>query len=179
MTHPEKNVLTPIAPVLEKSHKFLGSNIISLNKIGEMFQFTQDKPVDKLTNIDTSLIRGEYKLAIYYRYALTSMRFHVSIHDMHKTHLHQLDNTHKTYIKRWKSIPKQGVSDMGIFHPYLLGTKTPWAIYLLSHASNYISICSKGDINVQKTLNSSLNHDSKWKTQPQQSRNVTKYTKKY
>ena len=64
-------------------------------------------------------------MKIYSRYALISMRYHLSVHDIHKTHLDKLDGIARKYLKKWLNIPSHGASDISLFHPYVLGLKTP------------------------------------------------------
>ena len=85
----DKQVKTHIETLTESSHKFLGSLITFNSKPQDYFDHLSNIFKDKLENIDKSKIRGEYKLAIYERYALCSMRYHFSIHPLHKAHLEQ------------------------------------------------------------------------------------------
>ena len=64
-----------------------------------------------MKNIDESNLRGEYKLNIYFKYALISLRYHLSVHDINKTHLDKLDSLAKSYLKRWLNIPLRGASE--------------------------------------------------------------------
>ena len=52
---------------------------------------------------------------------------------------------HKKYLKKWYNIQKNGVTDISIFHPYLLGIKAPSQIYQEAHSSTYTMIRLKGD----------------------------------
>ena len=151
-----------IKMIKNKPQKFLGSIVTALNKPQEMFQFLLEKLNKKLQNIDNSSLRGEYKMKIYSRYALISMRYHLSVHDIHKTHLDKLDNVAKKYLKKWLNIPSHGASDISIFHPYLLGVKTPSQLYLEAHAGNYTIMRLKGDQTVNLTLDSRLERESTW-----------------
>ena len=90
----------PIELIKDKPQKFLGSIVTALNKPQEMFEFLSDKLNKKLQNIDNSSLRGENKMKIYTRYALISMRYHLSVHDIHKTHLEKLDNIARKYLKK-------------------------------------------------------------------------------
>ena len=45
------------------------------------------------------MVRGEHKLSIYERHAPPSIRYHLSIYDMHDTHLNELDNITKKYVQ--------------------------------------------------------------------------------
>ena len=106
-----------IGLVKNKPQKFLGSNVTSLNKPSDMFEFLLKMLEKKLQNIDKCSLRGENKLKIYSNYALISMRYHLSVHDVHKTHLEKLDSIAKKYLKKGLNIPSHGATDIAIFHP--------------------------------------------------------------
>ena len=74
------------------------------------------------------------KVAIYSRYLVPSLRFHMAVHNIHHTQLDKLDQ----YLKSWLKIPANGVKDLSIFHPYMLGVKPPSRLYLEGHAGNYL-----------------------------------------
>ena len=152
----------PIELIKNKPQKFLGSIVTALNKPQDMFEFLFGKFNKKLQNIDNSYLRGEYKLNLYSRYALISMRYHLSVHDIHKTHLDKLDSIARKYLKKWLNIPSHGASDISIFHPYLLNVKTPSQLYLEGHAGNYTMMRIKGDRIVNHTLDSRLERESNW-----------------
>ena len=88
----------PMGTVHNNPHKFLGSLVTHTNRPREYFEHFYAVLKEKLANIDQSMVRGEHKLAIYERHALPSMRYHLSIHDMHETHLTELDNIVKKYV---------------------------------------------------------------------------------
>ena len=158
----EENEKVEIGLDKNKPQKFLGSIVTALNKPSEMFQFLYDKLEKKLENIDKCSLRGEHKLKIYSNYALISMRYHFSVHDIHKTHLEKLDLVAKKYLKKWLKIPSHGASDIAIFHPYLLSVKTPSQLYMEGHAGNYTLMRIKGDQTVNHALDSRLERESSW-----------------
>ena len=125
----ENNIKVPIELIKNKPQKFLGSIVTALNKPQDMFEFLFDKFETKLKNIDSCYLRGEYKLNVYSKYALISMRYHLSVHDIHKMYLDKLDHLAKQYLKKWLNIPSRGASDIAIFHPYLLNIKAPSQLY--------------------------------------------------
>ena len=43
--------------------------------------------VCKLVKINKTKVRAEYKMAVYTRYALPSLRYHLTVHSLHKCHL--------------------------------------------------------------------------------------------
>ena len=111
----------------------------------------------KKTVCDTDyILRGEYKSNIYVRYALPSLRYFMSVHHIHKTHEEQLDSLARKYLKKWHNIQKNGVSDISIFHPYLLGIKAPSQLYKEAHTGTYTMIRLKGDKIVNQALDSRL-----------------------
>ena len=91
------------------------------------------------------------------------MRYHLSVHDVHKIHLDKLDTVAKKYLKKWLHIPSHGASDIAIFHPYLLSVKTPSQLYIEGHAGNYALMRIKGDQTVNHTLDSRLERESCWR----------------
>ena len=90
------------------------------------------------------------------------MRYHLLVHDVHKTHLDKLDATAKKYLKKWLNIPSHGASDIAIFHPYLLSVKSPSQLYKEGHAGNYSLMRIKGDKIVNQALDSRLERESNW-----------------
>ena len=104
-----------------------------------MFASLYSKLKGKLENIDKSTLRGEYKCNIYSRYALPSIRFYFSIHQIHKSHKEQLDSLARSYLKKWLDIQKHGVTDAAIFHPYMLCVKAPSKLY---NTNYYWSTCN-------------------------------------
>ena len=60
------------------------------------------------------------------------LQFHFSLHNIHNTHLDILDHLARKSLKSWLSFPSRGVTDLGIFHPSILGIKYPSQVYLES-----------------------------------------------
>ena len=92
-----------------------------------------------MENVDKTKIRGEFKVAIYIRYALPSLRYHLTVHNLHKTHLEELDLIAQSYMKRWLGIPAKGATSAGIFSPMLLGVKPVSQVYLEGHLGAFIN----------------------------------------
>jgi hypothetical protein len=151
-----------IVSVLVKPMKFLGSELTGDNTPHAMFDLIHSKLKLKLDNIDTCMLRGEYKANIYTRYALPSIRYYLTVHTIHKTHMEKLDSLTRKYLKKWFKIPTHGVSDASIFHPYMLGLKAPSQLYKEAHAGSYTMIRMKGDDLVNHALDSQLERESEW-----------------
>ena len=128
----------------------------------DMFKFLFEKLEKILKNIDQSTLRGEYKVKIYRLYALPSVRYHFSIHHIQQVHIDKLDTIARSYLKKWLQIPKNGCTDLAIFHPFLLGLKTPSQIYKEGHAGNYALMRFKGDKLVNHALDSRLEREQQW-----------------
>ena len=148
--------------VLEKNMKFLESEVTGDSSKSAMFASMKLKLETKLENIHKSTLRGEYKLKIYSQYALPSMRYFMSVHHITKTHMDKLDNMVRQYLKLWLGIPKHGVTDASIFHPYMLNIKTPSQLYKEAQASTYAMIRIKGDNIVNHALDSRIERESHW-----------------
>ena len=86
----------------------------------------------------------------------------MNVHFIHKTHMEELDCIARKYFKLWLRIQKHGVSDAGIFHPYMLNIQTPSQLYKEAHASSYALIRTKGDVNVNHALDSRVVRESLW-----------------
>ena len=141
-------------------HKFLCSHAHPVTTF-----HTTDKLKEKLVNVDNAKCRSEFKLAVYDRYALPSLRYHLSVHTLHKTHLDSLGMLAKSFIKKWLGIPTRGVTAVAIFHPYKLNVKKPSALYLENHAGNHTIMRLKGDSVVKAiavTAGISLTKEEGW-----------------
>ena len=153
----------PISSVLVKPLKFLGSIVAEDNTPSAKFALIEEKLRTKLENIDKSALRGERKLAIYSRYALPSMRYFMSVHQINKTHQDKLDTLTRKFLKSWLTIPARGATDASIFHPNMLGAKTPSMIYKEATLNNYTLMRLKGDNIVNHVLDSRLERETNWK----------------
>ena len=151
-----------IDSVIEKPLKFLGSEVCGVNTPSAMFASLFEKLKEKLENIEKSTLRGEYKVKIYSRYAIPSLRFYFSVHQIHQGHEDKLDTLARSYLKKWLGIQKHGVTDTAIFHPYMLNIKTPSQVYNEAHAGTYAIVRSKGDVIVNHALDSRLERESAW-----------------
>ena len=140
----------------------MGQILTFKNSSKDHFEFLKQKLETKLTNLDSAPVRSEYKIATYDRYLLPSLRYHFSVHNVHQTHLDQLDMTANKFLKKWVGIPSRGCTNLSIFHPHLMNIKTPSQLYLEGHAGNYLSCKLKADSNVQLAIESQLSRESQW-----------------
>ena len=87
----------------------------------------------------------------------------MSVHHINKTHQDMLDALARKYLKSWLSIPSRGATDASIFHPNMLGAKTPSKVYKEATLNNYTLMRLKGDTMVNHALDSRLERESNWK----------------
>ena len=93
---------------------------------------------------------------------MPALRFHLSVHTVHQTHLDKLDKHARKYLKLWLKFPTRGVTDLSIFHPYMLGIKPPSQVYLEGHAGNFLNMKVRGDPVVQEALSVALAREEVW-----------------
>jgi hypothetical protein len=86
--------------------KFFGGYITSKGK--GVPGLIKEKMERGLENIDMCLVRDEDKVRIYKEYFLPANRFILSIHDLTKTDLGQLDALANRYLKSWLGMPQGG-----------------------------------------------------------------------
>ena len=143
-------------------HKFLGSTITRSNSPADHFSFLKEKLECKLENLNETRVRGEYKIAVYSRYILPSLQFHFSVHNIHKTHLDILDHLARKFLKSWLNFPSRGVTDLGIFHPSILGIKYPSQVYQEAHMNSFISLKLSEDPVVREAVACQLVREGAW-----------------
>jgi hypothetical protein len=86
----------------------------------------------------------------------------MSVHQIHKTQMDNLDMLVKKFLKKWLKIQTNGVSDVAVYHPYMLNMKTPSQLYMEAHSGTYAMIRINGDVTVNHALNSRLERESQW-----------------
>ena len=147
--------------LFKKDHKFLGSLITLHIKDYDIFVYIWDMIKEGLSNIENTHIRNEYKLKIYSRYFLPSLRFHLTVNDMSQCHLDELDSITSRTIKKWAGLPHPGTVAF-LYMPEGLGINSISDMYLEGHALAHISTRIKGDDDVNRCLDSRLDRESQW-----------------
>ena len=95
-----------IASILhDKFHKFLGGFYTFDFSTASVAGIIKERMGDQLKNIDSLLVRNEYKVRIYSEYLLGSYRFLFSVHDLSKTQIKALDDLSHGYLKDWLGLP--------------------------------------------------------------------------
>ena len=116
-----------------------------------MADVIRDKISDQLKNVDSLLIRSEYKVRIYAEYMLNAYRFLFSVHDLNRSQLNTLENLTHSYLKRWLGLPR-GASWV-LFHDFHgLNVKSVTHMYEESRVLNLATIRFFSDKRVQHAL---------------------------
>jgi hypothetical protein len=127
---------TSVHSIQENPIKFLGAFISYNGKPQETYNYLASQLKTKLSNIDKSPIRNEFKIHIYKDYLLPSLRFSLTIQDLHSTHLSALDKMTSKSIKSWSGLPRSAT--LIIFHdPKLPGIKSIKHLHLESHTLSF------------------------------------------
>ena len=61
-------------------HRFLGCIVTFHNNPKEHSAFLKEKLSGKMNKLDNTLVRAEYKIAVYTWYVLPSLRYHLTVH---------------------------------------------------------------------------------------------------
>ena len=88
-----------IPSISEEEQKFLGRVIFYTGKSSETLLYLRNTLTEKLDNIERTLLRPEYKLWIYAKYLLPSIRFLLTVHDVTASNLKILDRLTHKYMK--------------------------------------------------------------------------------
>ena len=90
----------------DKYHKFLGGFYTFHFSAASVATVIKERVSDQLKHLDSTLIRNEYKVRIYADYLLGACRFVLSVHDLTKTQIVELDQLAHSYLKKWLGLPR-------------------------------------------------------------------------
>ena len=102
-------------------------------------------------------------MAMFNRYLVPSMRYHLTVHNVHTTHLDQLDMSAQKYLKMWLGIPSRGCTSLGIFSSFLLGTKLVSQVYPEGRVAAYVNSTLVSDPDTKEALRCAVEREGKWK----------------
>ena len=91
LTDPESRKTFQLKTLESDPHKFLGCVLTYHNIPKDHLNFLKSKLTTELEKLDKTVVRPEYKVAGYTRYALPSLRYHLKVHTLHQGHLEELD----------------------------------------------------------------------------------------
>ena len=133
-----------------------------MGKSTDTFDSVKNEISLKIKNIDQLLVRPEYKVAVYVRYLLPALRFMMTVHTLHKTHLDLLDTMTDGYVKKWLGIPSRGANIALVHLPQGLAIPRLSDVYWKANCSAYSRSRLLGDEVVNHALDSTLERESKW-----------------
>jgi len=140
-----------IPSIEEEDQKFLGRMLFFSGKESDKLSYLTNILQSKLDNLNKVPIRHEYKLAIYKRYLLPSLRFLLTVHDLTKSSLTHLDNVAEKMLKLWAGLPKCATRQI-IHSRKGLSVPTLTETYEAAHISTYVSTLLNGDSKTDKAL---------------------------
>ena len=151
-----------VTPVKEDPQKFLGSTITHSCSQKDTWDLISNKFESGLNNIDSCPVRNEFKVAIYERYFLPSMRFGLTVHELTKSNLALLDRKCDISLKKWIGVPKHG-ANIALVH-MKNGLDIPRAsdVYNTSHCLAYSRTRCLGDSTTNKALDLKLEREGRW-----------------
>ena len=151
-----------IASILhDKYHKFLGGFYTYDFSTASVAGIIKERMEDQLKNIDSLLVRNEYKVRIYTEYFLGSYRFLFSVHDLGKGQIKELNDLTHSYLKDWLGLP-QGAS-WALVHDYHgLNVKSIYHLYTESRALSLSNMRFFGDQRVRHALDSKEEREGGW-----------------
>ena len=147
----------------DNPEKFLGSNITFEGKSKNIHELVQVKLRSMTENITTCSIRDEFKLKVYTQYAMPSVRYMLTVHELTDTQLDSLDHMHTNTVKSLMGLPPKGPTPAFIHSPDGLGFPRISDIYSESHTLAYARCMVKADNRVVHALKSKIDRESKWK----------------
>ena len=162
LTDPSSGEKVKLRTLEDDPHKFLGCTMTYHNTPKDHLDSLKGKLSSKLENIEKLVVRAEYKVAVYARYALPSLRYHLTVHTVHKTHLEELDLLASKYLKKWLGIPPMGSTSLGITSPLLLAIKPVSQVYLEGHLGAYLNTMLVADPDTQEALRCAEEREGEW-----------------
>lgn len=117
----------------------------------QTFEYVKASLEEKLGNIDASKIRGEYKLNVYKSYLLPSLRFILTVHDIAKSNLEELDDISTRCLKRWSGLARSAPT-AALHSLYTCNISTISELFETCHTLNVFNLVRKGDEDIQTVL---------------------------
>ena len=145
----------------DKYHKFLGGFYTFHFTASSVAAVIKERVSDQLKNLDSTLVRNEYKVRMYSEYLLSACRFHFSIHDLSKSQLSELEGLTHGYLKRWLGLPR-GASWALVHDVHGLNIKSIDHLYRESRLLNLSNIRFFSDSRVRHALDCKEERESKW-----------------
>ena len=120
-----------------------------------------DKLKTGVENIDSLLIRNEYKVRVYSEYFLGANRFIFSIHDLNLSQLRRMEELTHRYLKRWFGMPQSGSWAM-VHDRHGMAVKSVTHFYKEARSLSLANVRLFGDVRVRHALDSKEALEAKW-----------------
>ena len=145
----------------DKCHKFLGGYYTFHFTASSIAAVIKERMSDQLKNLDSTIIRNEYKVRIYSEYFLGSYRFLLSVHDLTKSQIADLEALSHSYLKRWLGLPR-GASWALVHDVHGMNVKSIDHLYKEARSLTLSHIRFFSDDRVRHALNSKEDREAKW-----------------
>ena len=150
-----------VPSIAEEDQHYLGAKVFFLGKESEVVKELSSRIKSKLVNVDNTAVRSEYKLAVYERYLLPSLRFLLTVHDLTVTSRRSLDSLCDSYLKKWSGLARSGTNIL-LHSKNTLNIPTVNDVYRVCHATTHSSIRLQGDSVVNSVLDNKLAREREW-----------------
>ena len=139
--------------------KFLGACVSFQSTSMEGFTFIHNKLESMLKNIESTNIRPEFKVRIYTQYAMSSIRFALTLHDLTSTQRKSLDSLTTRYLKSWLGMPRCGATSAIIYSSVGLNIQSMSHLYFQCHSLSIARTLERADIRTTQALNTKLRRE--------------------
>ena len=112
-----------------------------------------------LKNIESTNIRPEFKVRIYTQYAMSSIRFALTVHDLTSTQRKSLDSLTTRYLKSWLGMPRCGATSAIIYSSVGLNIQSMSHLYFQCHSLSIARTLVRADIRTMQALNTKLRRE--------------------
>ena len=146
----------------DRYHKFLGGYYTFQFSASSVAAVIKERVSDQLRNLDSTLIRNEYKVRIYSEYLLGACRFVLSIHDLSRSQIAELESLSHSFLKKWLGLPR-GASWALVHDAHGLNIKSFDHLYKESRSLNLSHIRLFSDSRVRHALDSKEEREGKWR----------------
>ena len=151
-----------IPNIKNEDQKFLGKLLFFNGKEADKLLHMKKELEKKLTNVNGTLIRNEYKVDIYKRYIIPSLKYLLTVHDLNKSTLTQLDNIAMHFLKKWLGVPKCATRTV-VHYPRALDIPSLSSVYNTCHATALTNAVLKGEEKVTHCIDKRIEREAKWK----------------
>ena len=151
--------------------KFLGACVSFQSTSREGFTFIHNKLESMLMNIESTHIRPEFKVRIYTQYAMPSIRFALTVHDLTST---QRKSTR--YLKSWLGVPKCGATSAIIYSSAGRNSQSMSHLYFQCRSLSIARTFEKADIRTIQALDSKIRREEHFVRKIWATRGPTSFT---